>query len=163
MSGIQQALLQAWYSAGSPASVDPYFSNVALLLHMDGSNGGTTFTDSSSYARAVTASSVTTSTSTAGFFGTSAGSMAGGSTTTRLSVADSTDFDFGNKDFTIECRVYLTSLTNNYCVFNIGGDASGLALIFYSDIFAHVTGSPFFTSSKTFFPINSSKYFGEIP
>lgn len=33
---------------------DPSFSSVAVLLHMDGANGGTTFTDSSSNARTVT-------------------------------------------------------------------------------------------------------------
>lgn len=34
---------------------DPYFSSVSLLLHMNGSNGSTTFTDSSSNALTVTA------------------------------------------------------------------------------------------------------------
>lgn len=37
------------------ATGDPYFSLVTALLHMDGANGGTTFTDSSSFARTVTA------------------------------------------------------------------------------------------------------------
>ena len=36
-------------------SADPYFSNVSLLLHMDGSNGSTTFTDNSSNGFTVTA------------------------------------------------------------------------------------------------------------
>ena len=29
----------------APASTDPYWSNVGALLHMDGANGSTTFTD----------------------------------------------------------------------------------------------------------------------
>jgi hypothetical protein len=37
-----------------PYSADPYLNNVSLLLHMDGSNNGTTFTDSSQNARAIT-------------------------------------------------------------------------------------------------------------
>ncbi len=36
-------------------AADPFFANVQLLLHMDGSNGSTTFTDSSSAARTLTA------------------------------------------------------------------------------------------------------------
>lgn len=38
---------------GSAAPTDPYFANVSLLMHMDGSNGSTTFTDSSSNARSI--------------------------------------------------------------------------------------------------------------
>jgi hypothetical protein len=41
--------------AASAAAADPDFANVSLLLHMDGSNGSTTFTDSSSNALTVTA------------------------------------------------------------------------------------------------------------
>lgn len=37
------------------AATDPDFASVSLLLHMDGANGSTTFTDSSSNARSVTA------------------------------------------------------------------------------------------------------------
>ena len=35
---------------------DPYFANVSLLLHCDGSDASTTFTDSSSNGHTVTAS-----------------------------------------------------------------------------------------------------------
>lgn len=45
-----EADLPVLYSGG-----DPYFDNVWLLLHMDGTNGSTTFTDSSSNNRTVTA------------------------------------------------------------------------------------------------------------
>lgn len=41
--------------AADGGSSDPNFSSVSLLLHMDGSNGSTTFTDSSSNALTVTA------------------------------------------------------------------------------------------------------------
>jgi len=39
----------------SSAATDPNFSDVALLLHMDGSDGGSTFTDNSSFNHTVTA------------------------------------------------------------------------------------------------------------
>jgi hypothetical protein len=41
----------AWPSS----NLDPYFANVSLLLHMDGSSGSTTFTDSSGTPKTVTA------------------------------------------------------------------------------------------------------------
>jgi hypothetical protein len=57
---------------------DPFFANVELLLHAEGSNGSTTITDSSASPKTVTASS-TCAISTARFkFGTS--SILGGST-----------------------------------------------------------------------------------
>lgn len=46
------------YETGStallPQAGDPYFPQVSLLLHMDGSNGSTTFTDSSQFTHTVT-------------------------------------------------------------------------------------------------------------
>lgn len=45
MASIQQALMMA--GGGSGGATDPYFSNVSLLLHFEGADGSTTFTDSS--------------------------------------------------------------------------------------------------------------------
>ncbi|WP_101048668.1 LamG domain-containing protein [Macromonas nakdongensis] len=42
------------FGGGAPAG-DPHFANVSLLLHMDGTNGSTTFTDSSPTPKTVTA------------------------------------------------------------------------------------------------------------
>jgi hypothetical protein len=42
-------------AADGGAAADPYFPNVTLLLHMNGSNGGTTFVDDSNIANVVTA------------------------------------------------------------------------------------------------------------
>jgi hypothetical protein len=45
----------AFFASSAPAGpTDPNFSNVVLLLHGDGANGSTTFTDSSPSARTVT-------------------------------------------------------------------------------------------------------------
>jgi hypothetical protein len=52
---LHQALLSGYGAAGSPSDPsDPFFSNVRLLLHMDGANGSTTFTDSSGTPKTVT-------------------------------------------------------------------------------------------------------------
>lgn len=80
---------------------DPYYSAVSLMLSMDGTNGSTTFTDSSLNALTITPTSATISTSQAkygasGFFnGTSA-----------YLTAASSAITLGTSDFTIEFWVY---------------------------------------------------------
>lgn len=79
-----------------------------LLLHMEGSNGGTTFTDSSQNAFTVTPTSATTSTTQAKFGSTSG--YFGSATSSRLSIADNTLLRAGS-GFTIDCWAYLTDVT----------------------------------------------------
>lgn len=98
MSAIQQ-LLASYKAAGG----DPYFANVSLLLHCDGANGSTTFTDSSAAARTVTPSNCTISTAQSKFGGASARFASG--VLPRLSIPTSADFDFGSGDFTLEAWV----------------------------------------------------------
>jgi hypothetical protein len=65
----------AWTAAdtAAPATLDGNGSGVpSLLLHCDGANGGTTFTDSSANALTVTANGVTTSTTQSKFGGAAA-------------------------------------------------------------------------------------------
>lgn len=54
MSAPQQALMM-YGGGGGGGGTDPNFADVELLLHMDGSDGSTTFTDSSSNGHTVTA------------------------------------------------------------------------------------------------------------
>lgn len=84
---------------------DPYFSYVSLLMHMDGTNGSTAFTDSSSYARTLTSAGVTISTSQKKF-GTASGYFNGSS---EITAFDAPSLDFGCGDFTVECWVYPTA------------------------------------------------------
>ncbi|MEH2390045.1 MAG: hypothetical protein V7K14_30630 [Nostoc sp.] len=51
---ITKANLLVGSSSGDTSGNDPYFANVTLLLHLDGSNGSTIFTDSSSSAKIIT-------------------------------------------------------------------------------------------------------------
>ena len=77
---------------------DPPFSNVVLLLHGDGANGSTTFTDYSSYAKTVTVTGGTTvSTAQSKFGGSSIKGVSGG----RLNCALGTE-GLMTADFTIE-------------------------------------------------------------
>jgi hypothetical protein len=90
---------------------DPYFSNVVLLCHFEGANNSTTFIDSSSYNRTATVAGNAKISTTNPLTGTSSG-VFDGSTATKLSWANSSDFAFGSGDFTIELLVKLNAYTN---------------------------------------------------
>ena len=90
-----------------PTIDDPYFANVSLLLHMDGSNGSTTFTDSSNNAVSVTANGNAQISTAQSKFGGASGYFDG--TGDYLSC---TLGAFGTNDFTIETWVRMTSFAN---------------------------------------------------
>lgn len=97
-------------SSSVSAGADPYFANVSLLLHMDGSNNGTTFTDSSSIGHTVTRVNTVTSTTQSKFGGSSA-YFDGNS---YLSLASHSSLDLGTADFTIEFWAYCSEQPNTY-------------------------------------------------
>jgi len=81
------------------AGGDPYFSSVSLLLHMDGANNSTTFTDSGPNALTVTAvGDAKISTAQSKYGGASAYFDGNGD---YLTIASASLFDF-SADFTIE-------------------------------------------------------------
>jgi hypothetical protein len=71
-----------------------------LLLHCDGADGSTTFTDSSSSAKSVTANGNAQIDTAQSKFGGASGLFDG--TTDYLTLADSSDWAFGTGDFTID-------------------------------------------------------------
>jgi len=92
----------------SPSAGDPYFSNVTLLLHFDGSNGGTTFTDSSGNCTITPNANATTTTSVVKY-GTASLNASGGNAYVYVSSATTGVADFGTGDFTVEMFVYRTT------------------------------------------------------
>ena len=92
-----------------PPPTDPYASSVVLLLHMDGANNSTTFADSSLSARTLTALGNAKISTAQSKFGGASGLFDGSGD--YLSISDSSDFDFGSGDFTIECWFYRPSNT----------------------------------------------------
>ncbi len=82
----------------------PGSSNVSLLLHGDGTNGSTTFTDSSINNHTITANGNAQISTTQSKFGGS--SMYFDGNGDYLTVADSDDFHIGTGDFTIEAWLY---------------------------------------------------------
>jgi hypothetical protein len=144
---------------------DPYFSDVVLLLHMDGTNGSTTFTDSSSFSRPLTRSGNPQISTTEKLFG-SASAYFNGSSSYVLAPA-SADFDFSANDFTIEGWVYNThngysgiigsrnnGATHGWCLYiqnNILRTGSTRGSAGYSDVQLHPT--PIAQNSWTHFAV----------
>lgn len=84
-------------------------SNTKLMLHMDGSDSGTVFTDDSDTGHTITRYNAVTKTGTKKF-GSASGYFDGSED--YLSVADHDDFDFGTGDFTIDMWIYPNSVGN---------------------------------------------------
>jgi len=92
-------------TVGLGYSVDTDFGSVVLLLKMNGTNGSTTITDSSSSAKAMTANgNAQISTARSKFDGAS---LLLDGTGDYVSTPNSTDFDLSTGDFTIEAWIYI--------------------------------------------------------
>jgi|GEM_PF-1473807 len=83
---------------------DPNYSSVSLLLHFDGANGSTTFTDNSPSPKTVTKFGDAQISTTQSKFGGSSAYFDG--TGDYLSIPSSNDFLFGTNDFTVELWLY---------------------------------------------------------
>lgn len=107
---------------------DPYFSSVVLLAHFDGTNGSTTFTDSSSYARTITSNNGAALSTTSPKFGTA--SLLTDGTNDYASCAASTDWSFGTgTDFTIEFWLKTNSGGPSGCGINLTGNTLYVAVL----------------------------------
>lgn len=105
------------------ASGDPYFANVVLLLHADGADGSTTFTDSSSYARTVTGLGNAKISTTQSVFGGSSIYLDGAGDA--LSVPHAASLQAGSSDFTFEARLRLDDISNYHALFSKRATDSG--------------------------------------
>ena len=95
-------------AAGNAVAGDPYYSAVSLLLHFNGANGSTTFTDSSSNNLTVTAVGTGQISTAQSKFGGASGLFGSGGN--YATVPSSSLFDFGAGDFTIEFWYYTSQL-----------------------------------------------------
>jgi hypothetical protein len=103
-----------------PSGSDPDFSSVSLLLHMDGTNGSTVFTDSSSNALAVTALNNAQISTAQSKFGGASG-LFDGSGDYLLSAADGTAI--GTGDFTIEGWIRTVDGSSYRCIASLVPDS----------------------------------------
>ena len=97
--GLERGIMQRWFPAPTP----PALGSTVLLLHMDGSNGSTTFTDSSPNGLTVTAAGGAAISTTQSKFGGASAYFDGNSYLSLSSDA----FSFGANDFTIEFWTYI--------------------------------------------------------
>ena len=98
--------------AADPGAVDPDFADVSLLLHMDGSNGSTTFTDSSSNGLTIGNPSSLVSIDTAqSKFGGASAKFDGSESLVAPDTSTSSVFAMGTGDFTMECWFRISSHT----------------------------------------------------
>jgi hypothetical protein len=131
-------------------SDDPNYSSVSLLLNGNGTNGSTTFTDSSSYGHTVTpGGNAQISTAQSKFGGASMYFDGSGD---YINCPASTAFSFGTGDFTIEFFARWNSFSNVNVIIDTrsgGSSANGLAIytdvngtiVVYSGFTTFITGS----------------------
>jgi len=100
-------------------------ANTILLLHMDGTNGSTSFPDSSASANSVTPSGSTSVSTSSPKFGTGAMNLPSGSNATVSNSA----FNFGSGDFTVDYWIKvggtITGSPNFYSL-SKGGSVNGV-------------------------------------
>jgi hypothetical protein len=104
---LTQRRKKAW-----PVPGDIDFANVSLLLHGNGTNGSTTFVDSSRNSFAVTGFGNAQISTTQSKFG--GASLAFDGNGDYLRVADNDAFEIGAGNFTFEAWIYLTGYSANY-------------------------------------------------
>jgi len=119
MGAIQQMLLANAVAAGG--STDPFFANVVALLHFNGTNGSTTFTDVT--GRSWTASGNAQISTTDTKFGT--GCLLLDGTDDWADSANDAGMQFGTGDFTIEGWIKPTGFANFPNIFS-NRDGGGL-------------------------------------
>ena len=132
---ISLSLAAGAADGGAPA--DPDFANVSLLLHMDGSNGSTTFTDSSSNGLTVTPQADAQISTAQSKFGGASGLFDG--SVDRLHLPNAAAALNLDADFTVEVWVYplssadmmvLSGRTGNQQVFRLNYLGTGNILCF---------------------------------
>jgi hypothetical protein len=96
----------AAFADAAPTTYDPFFDNVTLLLHCDGSDGSTTFTDVKGHT--FTANGNAQIDTAQSKFGGASGLFDGSGD--YLTVGDSSDWDLPG-DFTLECWVRPSNVT----------------------------------------------------
>lgn len=111
MLGGSLGLMQA--ATALPAATNPDYSNVVLLLHMDGADGGTSFTDQRGHV--FTANGNAQLSTASSKFGTSSVLFDG--TGDWIDTPDSIDFALGAGDWTVECWVKTATTGVNQYIF----------------------------------------------
>lgn len=123
---IHQRLIFS-YPGSAPTPTDPDFSEVKLLLHMNGADGSTTFTDSSGIAATISAAGSVQISTAQSKFGGASGLFNG--TSDYIATPSSSNYGAGSSDFTIEGWKRSASLgAVNRCMFDMREGGAGIAV-----------------------------------
>jgi len=129
------------------STIDNLYSNVSLLMKMDGANGSTTFVDSTSNNLSITPfGNVAISTAQSRFGGSSAIFDGSGD---YLQFADSESFNFGSGDFTIEMWIYPNALPGASFYHSLLSQRNGYTAEFSFSFHLAPGGVPNFEISNT--------------
>jgi hypothetical protein len=104
-------------------------STVSLLLHMEGTNGSTTFIDNSTNNLTVTAYGDAQISTTNKVFGTGSALFDGDGD--YLEITDVAPFEFGSEDFTLECWIYIYEGGGGTTIARWGGEGDGGYAFFF--------------------------------
>jgi len=133
-----------------PVAGDPFFSNVSLLLHCDGTNGSTTIVDSSGSPKTVTAvGNAQISTAQSKFGGGSLLFDGNGDAATIPNTNDA--FTFSTNTYTFECFIRPVALSS----IKILLDASAASAGFFGTLFLGHNGTTLLWGSR---PNTGSQY-----
>lgn len=154
------------YSSASanvtPAVGDGYFSSVQALLHLDGNNNSTTFTDSSSSPKTFTASGSAVISTTQSKFGGASLYPNGG----YITAAYNSAFNMGTGDLAVDGWVYPTSSTGIYGIYAIssGSGANPKFVVHLDNLTPKIhynnltNGSDIYTSATSACTVNAWNY-----
>lgn len=127
--------------------VDPDFSSVEALLHCDGTNGSTTFIDSSSNNATLTAGGNTSITTTYQKFGTGSATLDGA--TDSISIPDLAALRIGTAPFTIEFFAWHTTLGSERGIIRKGTSGSSTWTLYQYPSNCLTWGIPFVSNDLT--------------
>ena len=142
-----------------PIDIDPHYSSVSLLLHADGTNGSTSFIDSSPSPKTITANGDAVISTSNPKFGTGALYV---STTGFLSTPNLNTADFGSSNFTIELNFNkLNTTTASYLIATGDGSAAATTGVLLYTVGAGIVficysgSSSYFLNTSTSFSANT--------
>lgn len=122
--GVIAAAIRIATATGIPS--DRFFENVSLRLLCDGTNGSTSFPDSSPRPKTVTAVGNAQVSTSSPIFGTGSALFDGSGD--RLEIPNSAEFDFGTGDFTIEAWVVRQATTGRTILTTYQNPSAGWSL-----------------------------------
>jgi hypothetical protein len=117
------AILPGGKSAIAAAIQDPFYASVAALLHGDGANGSTTFTDSSVNGATLTKTGTITISTTQSLFGGASINVSSASGN-KLQFPNSSLYKASGVSWTLEMAIYCAAYSANKVLFDTDNDTS---------------------------------------